>query len=154
MQVLPLGELSVPQIASLMAEGRPWLPEFADYWFFRTFCGSTSFFASVGGVHAGGLIACLNQDDPKEIYVDQVAVRRAFRGRGVAQALVRAVEHRAGVLKCTRVWLSTDPNNPAVDVWMRLGFTNCPGDLVEGRLSIHRDFKGPGKHRAIFEKKL
>jgi hypothetical protein len=35
------------------------------------------------------------------------------------------------------------PKNPAVKVWPRLEFATC---------GIHPDFKGPGKHRAIFEK--
>lgn len=145
MRVVPLGELSVPDIAALMAEGRPWLPESSDYWFFRTFCGSTSFVVLADGVPAGGVIACLNQESPSEIYVDQVAVHRSFRGRGVVELLMSAVDSRARELKCSRVWLSTDPNNPAVKVWPRLGYAH---------VGIRQDFKGPGKHRAIFEKLL
>jgi ribosomal protein S18 acetylase RimI-like enzyme len=153
-RVVQLAALSIPDIATLMAEGRPWLPESDDYWFFRTLCGSTSFAVLVDGMPAGGVIACRNQDCPNEIYIDQVAVRRSFRGRGIVQALMHAVEHRAKELKCSRVWLTTDPKNPAVRVWLRLGFTNCPGDFMEGQLAIRRNFKGPGKHRAIFEKLL
>jgi hypothetical protein len=41
-----------------------------------------------------------------------------------------------------------------VRVWPRFGFVNCPGDAVDGEVAIVRDFKGPGKHRAIFEKVL
>ena len=39
-------------------------------------------------------------------------------------------------------------------LWPRLGFVNCAGDAMDGDLSINRDFKGAGKHRAIFEKLL
>ena len=46
------------------------------------------------------------------------------------------------------------PKNPAVRVWPRLGFINCPGDAIDGDVLISRSFKGPGKHRAIFEKLL
>jgi hypothetical protein len=60
-----------------MAEGRPWLPESSDYWFFATFCGSTSFVALKDETPAGGLIACLNPEKPDEIYIDQVAVHRS-----------------------------------------------------------------------------
>lgn len=154
MRIVGLAELSIPEIAALMAEGRPWLPESSDYWFFRTFCGSTSFAAFVDEVAAGGVIACRDHDSPDEIYVDQVAVHRTHRGRGIVEALMSAVEQRARELQCSRVWLSTDPKNPAVRVWPRLGFTNCPGDSMEGRLALHLNFKGPGKHRAIFEKLL
>ena len=137
-----------------MCEGRPWLPESSDYWFFVTFHGSTSFVALKDEMAVGGLIACRSAEKPEEIYIDQVAVHRQSRGRGVVQALFLAVEARARELDCTRLWLSTDPANPAVQVWPRLGFVNCPGDAIEGNLSIRRNFKGPGKHRAIFEKVL
>lgn len=145
MRVAPLTQLSISEIAELMAEGRPWLPETTDYWFFRTFCGSTSFAAFRNGLPVGGVIACRNQDNASEIYVDQVAVRRSFRGRSVVEALMSAVERRARELRCSRIWLSTDPANPAVKAWPRLGYRE---------LAIERDFKGPGKHRAIFEKLL
>ena len=145
MRVAPLAELSVPEIAALMAQGRPWLPESSDYWFFRTFFSSTSFVVFADAVPAGGIIACRHQDHPGEIYVDQVAVHRAFRGRGIVEALMSAVEQRARELKCTRIWLSTNPENPAVKVWPRLGYA---------QLRIQPDFKGPGKDRTIFEKRL
>jgi ribosomal protein S18 acetylase RimI-like enzyme len=145
MRVASLTQLSIPEIADVMAEGRPWLPETSDYWFFRTFCGSTSFAAFRNGLAVGAVIACVNQENSSEIYVDQVAVRRSFRGRGVVEALMSAVERRARELGCSRLWLSTDPANPAMEVWPRLGYRE---------LGIERDFKGPGKDRAIFEKLL
>jgi GNAT superfamily N-acetyltransferase len=154
MQIVQLKELSVPDIAALMAEGQPWLPESSDHWFFKTFCGSTSFAVIIDGRPAGGLIACRNQDGADEIYIDQVAVHRLFRGRGVVDALFHAIEEKARAVGCSRLWLSTDPRNPAVRVWPRLGFVNCPGDFNDGALAVRRDFKGPGKHRALFEKRL
>jgi ribosomal protein S18 acetylase RimI-like enzyme len=141
-RVAPLSELSIPQIAALMAEGRPWLPETSDYWVFRTFLDSTSFVVLLDDVPAGAIVALAHA---KEVYVDQVAVHRAFRGRGVVEALFGSVEQRARELGCTRVWLSTDPKNPATKVWPRLGYRE---------LGVEQDFKGPGKHRALFEKLL
>lgn len=154
LRIVVAKQLAIPEIAAVMREGRPWLPESSDYWFFATLCGSTSFVALKNETAVGGLIACRDPDKPHELYIDQVAVHRQSRGQGIVQALFRAVETRARELHCTRLWLSTDPKNPAVRVWPRLGFVNCPGDSIDGDLSIRRDFKGPGKHRAIFEKLL
>jgi ribosomal protein S18 acetylase RimI-like enzyme len=153
-RIVEAKQLAITEIAAVMSEGRPWLPESSDYWFFATFCGSTSFVALKSKTTVGGLIACRNPEKLDEIYIDQVAVHRQSRGQGIVQALFRAVETRARELHCTRLWLSTDPKNPAVRVWPRLGFVNCPGDAIDGDLLIKRDFKGPGKHRAIFEKVL
>lgn len=154
MRIVEARQLAIPEIARVMSEGRPWLPEASDYWFFATIHGTTSFVALDDETPVGGLIACRNPGKPEEIYIDQVAVDRRARGQGVVQALFGALETRARELHCKRLWLSTDPQNPAVRVWPRLGFSNCPGDALEGGLSIKRDFKGPGKHRAIFEKVL
>lgn len=153
-RIVEAGQVAIPEIEAAMSEGGQWLPESSDYWFFATFCGSTSFVALSDGKPVGGLIACRNPEKPDEIYIDQVAVQRQSRGQGVVQALFSAVEARARELHCSRLWLSTDPKNPAARVWPRLGFVNCAGDASEGDLSIRRDFKGPGKHRAIFEKVL
>jgi ribosomal protein S18 acetylase RimI-like enzyme len=153
-RIVEARQLAIPEIAAVMREGSQWLPESSDYWFFATFCGSTSFIALNNETAVGGLIACRNPEKLDEIYIDQVAVHRQFRGQGIVQALLRAIETRARELHCTRMWLSADPKNPAVKVWARLGFVNCLGDTMDGDLSINRDFKGPGKHRAIFEKVL
>lgn len=153
-RIVEARQLAIPTIAAVMSEGRPWLPESSDYWFLATFCGSTSFVALRNEMAVGGLVACRNPEKLDEIYIDQVAVHGKSRGRGIVQALFGAVETRARELRCSRLWLSTDPKNPAARVWPRLGFVNCPGDAIEGDLSINRNFKGPGAHRAIFEKLL
>ncbi len=153
-RIIEAKKLSIPEIASAMREGRPWLPEWSDYWFFATFFGSTSFVALSNEGAVGGLIACRVPEKLDEIYIDQVAVHHKARGQGIVRALFRAVEARAKELHSTRLWLSTDPKNPAVRVWPQLGFINCPGDAIDEDLSIHRDFKGPGLHRALFEKLL
>lgn len=153
-RIVQAGQVAIPEIEAVMSEGGQWLPASSDYWFFATLCGSTSFVALANGKAVGGLIACRNPEKLDEVYIDQVAVHRQARGQGVVQALFRAVETRARELHCTRLWLSTDPKNPAVRAWPRLGYVSCAGDAIDGDLSIRRDFKGPGKHRAIFEKVL
>ena len=154
MRIAMFAEIEIPQIAEVMAHGRPWLPDVSDYWFLRQFHGTTSFVASMDGLLVGGIIACIDTNQPSKLYIDQVAVHASFRGKGVVQGLFQTAEARAKELGCTTAWLSTDPRNPAVHVWPRLGYENCPGDRTDGRLSIHTNFKGPGKDRALFQKAL
>ena len=145
MKVWPLTSVELALISRIMASGRPWLPEHTDYWMWKECFGDTSFLAFNEGGPAGGVLACVNQSRPTDLYIDQVAVDPAWRGKGVTQRLIGAVEDEARRRGCTRLWLSTDPANPAVRAWPALGFLE---------LGTRKDFKGPGKDRAIFEKPL
>jgi GNAT superfamily N-acetyltransferase len=141
----PVASVELALISQIMATGRPWLPEHTDYWLWKECFGDTSFVAFDGERPAGGVLACVNQSRPADLYIDQVAVHPAWRGQGVTRQLVTAVELEALKRRCTRLWLSTDPANPAVRAWAPLGFVE---------LGVRRDFKGPGKDRVIFEKRL
>jgi GNAT superfamily N-acetyltransferase len=154
MVVAPIASFSLQQVASVMCEGRPWLPESTDYWLWRYCFGTTSFIASSDGTLAGGVLACVNQSKANEVYVGQVAVQERWRGRGVTGRLLEAVGEEARRRGCQRVWLSTDPANPAARVWPRYGFAVLPGNDEANGLPVTRDFKGPGKHRALFERRL
>ena len=145
MLVAPLTSFSLHQIEAVMREGSPWLPQSTDYWLWQACFGNTSFLASAGDALAGGVLACVNQGKPEELYVDQVAVHQTWRGRGVTGLLLEAVSASARQRGCRRVWLSTDPANPATKVWPRYGFAP---------LGVKKDFKGPGKDRALFERRL
>jgi len=145
MIVSPLNAFSLQQIQSIFSQGEPWLPQQTDYWLWQTCFASTSFIAAEAEALAGGVLACLNQDALEEVYVDQVAVDRAWRGRGVTGLLLEAVCTAARRRGCKKVWLSTDPANPATQVWPRYGFLP---------LGVKPDFKGPGKDRALFERSL
>ena len=154
MEVAPLASFSVEQIASVMREGQPWLPPSTDYWLWLACFGTTSFIASSDGTLAGGVLACINQGKTNEVYVDQVAVAQQWRGRGVTGRLLDKVGDEARRRGCRRVWLSTDPANPAARVWARYGFALLPGNDEVNGLPVTRDFKGAGKHRALFERML
>ena len=145
MKTLRLADAELSVIAAVMRTGRPWLPEHTDYWLWRECFGDTSFLASDEGRAAGAVLACVNQLRPEELYVDQVAVDPAWRGRGVTRLLFDALEAAARRRGCKRLWLCTDPLNPATRAWPPLGFTS---------LGVRRDFKGPGKDRELFEKRL
>ena len=145
MNLLPLSSVDLDVIAAVMRTGRPWLPEHTDFWLWRECFGGTSFIAFDGKLPAGGVLACVNQSRPEDLYIDQVAVDPRWRGQGVTRRLIDAVESEARKRRCTRLWLSTDPINPAIRAWPPLGFVE---------LGVRKDFKGPGKDRALFEKRL
>lgn len=145
MIVSPLTAFTLQQIQSTFSAGGPWLPQQTDYWLWQACFPSTSFIAAEGDALAGGVLACVNQKALQEVYVDQVAVHQPWRGRGVTGLLLDAVCAEARKRGCERVWLSTDPANPATHVWPRYGFAP---------LGVKPDFKGPGKHRALFERSL
>ncbi|HZM35126.1 MAG TPA: GNAT family N-acetyltransferase [Burkholderiales bacterium] len=145
MKVIAVRDVDVREVARAMRHGLPWLPEATDYWLWHECFGETSFIARDNGAPIGGVLACVNQSRPQDLYIDQVAVDPAWRGHGVTKVLLEAVESAARSCGCTRVWLCTDPLNPAVRAWPPLGFTS---------LGLRRDFKGPGKDREVFEKRL
>jgi GNAT superfamily N-acetyltransferase len=145
MKVVPLPAVELALVAAVMRTGRPWLPEHTDFWLWRECFGDTSFVALDGNRPAGGVLACVNQARTSDLYIDQVAVDPAWRGQGVTKQLLDAVEGEARKRRCTRLWLSIDPVNPAIRAWPPLGFTD---------LGMRKDFKGPGKDRALFEKRL
>lgn len=145
MIVSALSAFSLQQIQSVFRQGQPWLPQHTDYWLWQACFPATSFIAAEDDALAGGVLACVNQNASYEVYVDQVAVDRAWRGRGVTGLLLDAVCAEALRRGCHRVWLSTDPANPATQVWPRYGFAP---------LGVRPDFKGPGKDRALFERSL
>ena len=145
MTIAPLAGADLDIIAAVLRTGRPWLPEHTDHWLWRECFGDTSFIASQAGKAAGAVLACVNQSRPQELYIDQVAVDPAWRGRGVTKLLIDAVEAAARQRACRRLWLCTDPVNPAIRAWPPLGFAS---------LGVRKDFKGPGKDRELFEKRL
>ena len=86
--------------------------------------------------------ACVNQCNGRtfqrrgrqELYVDDLAVRREYRRRGVATALLTWTLNRADHLGMQSVGLDTDAENPtgAVRLYTRLGFE------VIGKMRVYR----------------
>ena len=86
--------------------------------------------------------ACVNRSDEptfkfrgrKELYVDDLAVRRAYRNRGVATALLTWTLNRADHLGMQSVGLGADAENltGAVRLYRRLGFE------VIGKMRVYR----------------
>jgi GNAT superfamily N-acetyltransferase len=98
------------------------------------------------------VIAFRSQEDPDEIYIQDVLTHPDHRRRGIAHTLLGAVRTQAHEWQCTRLYLTSEPENlPAHQTWATLGFTNVAGDHEVNGVSVITDFKGPGKTRAVYE---
>lgn len=152
--VTPLTVPIIDDLISLMDQGEPFITArtASDYWAYATLFSSTCPVALVDGVLAGALMAFRSQDDPGEVYVQDVMVHPDHRRQGVTTALLDSVTVQARAWGCARLWLTSEPDNRAADAsWRALGWANVPGDVdVEG-VQVISDFKGPGKDRAVYE---
>jgi RimJ/RimL family protein N-acetyltransferase len=62
------------------------------------------------------------------------------------------VRQRASRWGCRRLYLTCQPYNLAARAtWLSLGFTNIPGDRTTDGVSVISNYKGPGRHRAVYE---
>ncbi|WP_223884515.1 GNAT family N-acetyltransferase [Micromonospora craniellae] len=141
-------------VLALMDQGAPYVKArtASDYWLYARLFASTCPVAIVDGFVVGAVIAMRSQEDPSEIYIQDVMVHPDYRREGVAAALVGSVRARAERWGCKRIYLTSEPGNAAASgAWTSMGFVNSPGDYAVNGVSIVRGFKGPGKDRAVFE---
>lgn len=154
MIVTPLRPAFIPQVQALVELGAPFIAARtpSDYWLYATLFSSTCPIALNDGEIAGAVIAFRSQDNPTEIYVQDVMTHPEHRQKGIARALLNAVRARAVEWDCERLYLTSEPDNTAAHAtWTALGFTNVPGDHDINGISLITDFKGPGKTRAVYE---
>ncbi|MFI7218864.1 GNAT family N-acetyltransferase [Micromonospora maritima] len=154
MIVSPLRPDLISEVERLMALGEPFVRPrtSSDYWLYARLFSSTCPVALEGGTLAGAVIAFRSQDDPTDVYVQDVMVHPDYRRRGVARLLLDSVRTRAVGWGCHRLYLTSEPENrPAHRTWLTLGFRNAPGDRHVDGVQVLADFKGPGKDRAVYE---
>lgn len=124
----------------------------SDYWVYATLFSSTCHIARIDGALAGTVIAFRNQDDPDEVYVQDVMVHPVYRRTGVMTALLADVRAQAERWGCRRLWLTSEPDNRAADAaWRAQGFSSVPGDREVDGIQVVSDLKGPGKDRVVYE---
>jgi GNAT superfamily N-acetyltransferase len=156
-KIVPLDQARIADVEELLRMGAPYVSvrTRSDYWLYASLFSSTCPIAIEDNLLAGVVIAFRSQDDPDEVYVQDVMVNPLKRHRGVARQLLAAVRRQAEEWGCRRIYLTSEADNIAAhSTWLSLDFTNIPGDRDEGGVSVISDYKGPGKHRAVYEQIL
>jgi GNAT superfamily N-acetyltransferase len=152
--VSPLTVPLIDEVISLMNQGQPFIIARTtwDYWAYATLFSSTCPVAHVDGRLAGAVMAFRSQEDPDQVYVQDVMVHPDQRRKGVTKALLDSVVAQARTWGCTRLWLTSEPDNRTADsTWRALGWSNAPGDKEINGVQVISDLKGPGKDRAVYE---
>lgn len=155
MTVTPLPPERIGEVLRLMELGEPYISArtLSDYWLYATLFSSTCPIAiDDDNTIAGVAIAFRSQDDPADIYVQDVMTHPDHRRRGITRALLQSVRSQAEKWGCQRLYLTSDPENQAAHAsWTALGFANVPGDHAINGVSVVTDFKGPGRSRAVYQ---
>ena len=158
MIVTPFRLEHVSEVQRLMELGGPHLHArtLSDYWLYATLFSSTCPLAiDDDGTVIGAVVAFRSQDDPADVYVQDVVVHPRHRRKGVTRALLRSVRCQAEEWGCRRLYLTSEPDNEAAHAtWPALGFLNVPGDQEVNGVLVRTDFKGPGRGRAVYELRL
>lgn len=160
MHITPLSHELTGSVRDLMTAGAPWVRprDPSDYWLCAELFAPTCPLALAGdGTVIGALIAYRSQVQPAQLYVQDLIVDPDRRRQGVAAALLAHLRRAAGALGCEQIYLTSEPANAvAHQTWLRSGFVNRPGDYRDAATGVHvvRDFKGPGKDRAVYDLEL
>lgn len=157
MKIEALSVRLIPQVERLMGLGAPFIRvrTSSDYWLYAALFSSTCPVAIIDEAVAGAVIAFRSQDNPGDVYVQDVMVHPDHRKQGIARRLLASVRSRAAAWNCARIYLTSEPENTAAHhAWTSMGFANAPGDQVVGEVHVIADFKGPGKDRAVYELSL
>jgi ribosomal protein S18 acetylase RimI-like enzyme len=127
----------------------------SDYWLYgRLFSTTCRAFVSGEDVLAF-IVAFRGQDDPSELYIQDVAVAPSQRRRGYGRRLVQDVVDTARQWHVDRIWLTSEAENRgARKAWLSLGFVNPPADYQVDGTWVTAGFKGRGRDRALFELRL
>ncbi|RAY15004.1 GNAT family N-acetyltransferase [Actinomadura craniellae] len=154
MIITPLSVDRIQDVHKLMELGEPYIRARtpSDYWLYAHLFSSTCPLAVVDDVLAGAVIAFRSQDDPADVYVQDVMTHPDHRRRGITQALISRVRSQAQAWDCRRIYLTSEPDNTAAHrTWTALGFHNVTGDHEINGISMTSNFKGPGRDRAIYQ---
>jgi GNAT superfamily N-acetyltransferase len=157
MKITKLSQDLIPQVYALMELGEPYVRvrTHSDYWLYARLFSSTCPVALAGNDVAGAVIAFRSQDDPDDVYVQDVMVHPTYRKQGVANALMAAVRDRAATWGGKRLYLTSEPENAVAHAaWLSMGYINVPGDRCVNGVWVTAGFKGPGKDRAVYQLSL
>ncbi|MBN1172999.1 MAG: GNAT family N-acetyltransferase [Micromonosporaceae bacterium] len=154
MKITRLSPQLIPGVERLIGMGAPYLRlrGSSDYWLYSQLFSSTCPVALDDGQVLGVVIAFRSQDDPDDVYIQDVVTHPDHRRRGLTRRLLGSVRHQAEEWACRRLYLTSEPENTAAHAaWLAIGFTNMPGDRVDHGVSVIENYKGPGMDRAVYE---
>lgn len=157
MIITPLRVPLIPAVERLIGLGAPYVRPrtSSDYWLYAELFSSTCPIAMDSDEVVGVVIAFRSQDHPCDVYVQDVMVHPDYRRRGTSRSLLDTVHLQATAWGCRRLYLTSEPDNAAAHAtWTSLGFINIPGDVNVDGVSVISQFKGPGKNRAVYERKI
>jgi GNAT superfamily N-acetyltransferase len=154
MLITPLELALIPAVEDLIRLGGPYLrvrtP--SDYWLYANLFSTTCPIAMEDEQVVGVITAFRSQDNPDDIYLQDVMTHPDHRRQGITRSLVDAIHRQAAAWGCKRLYLTSEPgNSTAHATWLALGFTNIPGDQTTNGISVISNYKGPAKHRAVYE---
>lgn len=144
----------ISEVRRLMELGEPnlYARGLSEYWLYASLFSSTCPIALSDNNITGAVIAFRSQDNPAEVYIQDVMTHPEHRRSGIARVLLSTVRSQAEQWGCERIYLTSEPDNYAAHAaWTTLGFVNVPGDFEVNGVSIIADFKGPGRSRAVYE---
>src|SRR6266508_4557238 len=139
MIITPLRVPLIPAVERLIGLGAPYVRArtWSDYWLYAELFSATCPVAMDNDEVVGVVIAFRSQDDPDDVYIQDV------------------VRHQATAWECHRLYLTSEPDNSGAHAtWLSLGFTNIPGDRTINGVCVISNYKGPGKDRAVYELKI
>lgn len=154
MIITPLRVQHIAAVEHLIGLCGPYvLPRTAsDYWLYAELFSSTCPIAIDNNAVIAAVIAFRSQDNPDDVYIQDVVTHPDHRQRGIAHLLLDTLRHQATTWGCRGLYLTSEPDNHAAHAtWKSLGFTNIPGDHTINGISLISNYKGPGKHRAVYE---
>lgn len=154
MIITTLNQALIDDVEQLMRLGSPFIRarSQSDYWLYASLFSSTCPVALIDERLTGAVIAFRSQENPKEVYVQDVMVHPDYRKKGIAKRLMNRIQAKATEWKCVRIWLSSEVENTVSQaLWSSIGFQNQAGDKVIDGISVITNFKGKGKDRAIYE---
>ncbi|MCY1141476.1 GNAT family N-acetyltransferase [Actinoplanes sp. Pm04-4] len=154
MRIVALNDALISDVEDLMALGEPYVRArtSSDYWLYSALFSTTCPVALTDDRVVGAIIAMRSQDDPRDVYIQDVMTDPAHRGQGIAAALLQSITVQANVWQCRRIYLTSEPDNHAAAMaWHKVGFINIPGDHVVDGVQVISNFKGRGKDRAVYE---
>jgi GNAT superfamily N-acetyltransferase len=73
----------------------------------------------------------VHPDKAPELWINEVAVAPAHRGRGLGRRLLEALFERGRALGCVQAWVATEPSNtPARRLYAAVGGVEAPEPFV------------------------